>query len=262
MYQHILSSVSDNHVATISINRPELGNSMDRDVMLELIDAFLVCSADENVRAIILTGEGKNFSAGGDMNRFKIAIEDGTGVRSETIRTGSELIMTIRNCPKPVVAKINGAAAGAGASLAFVSDFRVMSETSKLVGSFVMLGFPGDTCGWYTLSRLIGMSRTTEFYMLGKPIGGAQAHELGLANRLVASEQLDGAATELAEQLAALPTAAIACQKKMVSLIAYPDLPVLAELETAYMRQCSFAEDHKEAVYAFLEKRKPKFQGK
>lgn len=262
MYQNILMTISDTHVATISINRPDRSNPLDADTLNELIDAFLKCGNDENVRAIILTGEGKNFSAGGNIANFKARIEKGEGIPLDTVRNGSRLIITMRNCPKPIVAKVNGAAAGAGSSLAFASDFRVMSEKSKLAGSFVMMGFPGDTCGWYLMSRLVGMAKTTEFYMLGKRIDGKEAQELGLTTRLCEPDKLDETAMALAAELAALPTKALAYQKRMVTQIQYPDLPVLAELEASYMRDCSYTDDHKEAVNAFLEKRKPVFQGK
>ena len=178
------------------------------------------------------------------------------------MRLSGAAAYAIRTCSKPVVARINGAAAGAGSALAFACDFRVVTERSKLVGAFVKMGFCGDTGGFYYLSRLIGTAKATEFYMLGKPITGKEAYELGIANRLVSEEELDSATDELARALANSPTKAIEQQKRMMNRLFYADIPILTEMEREGMQICEQTEDHREAVMAFLEKRSPAFTGR
>lgn len=261
MYDTLLFTVQ-NHIARVSINRPELHNSIVWDVSREIEKAMQQCSADPEIRAVILTGEGKDFSAGGDVHRFKKLLDEGKGLPPDGMRLSGAAAYAVRTCDKPVVCRVNGAAAGAGSALAFASDFRIVTERTKFVGAFVKMGFCGDTGGFYYLSRLAGTAFATEFYMLGAPLRGADAFQMGLANRLCSDEELDDVTYELAGRLANSPTQAITCQKRMMNQMFYADIPVLTEMERAGMQHCEVTEDHREAVMAFLEKRKPSFTGR
>lgn len=262
MYETLLVEKKD-AIATITINRPEYGNAFAGNSYAEMRDAVEECGRDESVKVIVLTGTGKNFSAGGDIKRFKMLLEAGNGIDPKGIIVAGQMSEAVRRCPKPVIAMINGAAAGAGCSLALACDFRVMAPKSKLIMAFINMGFSGDTGGIYYLSRLIGMAKTTEMMALGTPVGADEALRLGLATRVAESEEALASTTyELAAQLAAKPGAAIALQKRLYYEFFYRDLEQFKYREADYMRQSSLTQDHAEAVNAFLEKRKPSFVGK
>lgn len=186
----LLFEVSDQHVATITINRAEYMNSLPDDVCLELIDAFERCSADDNIRAVIFTGAGKNFCGGGDVKGFRGMIDRGVDLPASGMLLSAQVAYTIRNCAKPVVACVNGAAAGAGAAYVMACDFRVMTERTKLVGAFANIGFCGDSGGLYYMMRLVGAAKTMEFFMLGDIIRGAEAKNLGLCTVLAEDGKL------------------------------------------------------------------------
>lgn len=257
----VLFSIDTNHIATITLNRPESNNAFTWDMFREIEAILSFCSEDDSVRAVVITGAGKHFCAGGDIKSFKQRIEDGTGLPETGMRLSAKMAAAARRCAKPVIAKINGAVSGAGVGLALACDFRVMTEKSRLIGGFVKMGFCGDTAGWYYLSKLIGTARAIEFFMLGEPMGGQEAFTLGLANRLADSESFDEVTQTVALTLAGSPTTALAYQKKMLNLVLYPDLDVVTELEIQLMVECSHTADHAEAVNAFLEKRQPMFTG-
>lgn len=261
-YKDILFDIDSDGIATVKFNHPETANAFTWPMKDEIIDAFEKCSEDERVRVVVLTGEGKHFSAGGNMNMFKENIETGRGIGLFGISQGSKLTETIRKCDKPVIAMVNGAAVGAGCAMPLAADFRVMTRKSRLQSGFVRMGIPGDCSAWYFMCNLIGMAKTREFFMLGTAIRGEEAFELGLCNRLAEEGELEKTTMELAKELASLPTMAISYMKKMENLILYPQIPVLLQLERSYNKMCGFSEDHKEAVYAFLEKRQPVFKGK
>jgi 2-(1,2-epoxy-1,2-dihydrophenyl)acetyl-CoA isomerase len=209
-----------------------------------------------------LTGAGKHFSTGGDINRFKSLIETKVGILPENVKAAGAMAMAVRRCPKPVVAMVNGAAAGAGCSLALACDFRIVTEKSKFVMAFINLGLSGDTGGMYYLQKLLGTGKAIEMLMLGAPVGGSEAVRIGLANRLAAEEQLVSETYAFAKQLANKPGIALGHQKELLNEFFYGDLEAYTEKEAEYMADCSHSADFAEAVYAFLEKRAPNFTGK
>ena len=261
MYQTILFEVKD-HIAKITLNRPEVGNALASESYVEIADALDKCSVDDDVRVVVITGVGKNFSAGGDIKKFKESLDKGEYITREGVVRAGGMTRAVRRCEKLVIAMINGAAAGAGCSLAMACDFRVMEEKSKLVMAFINMGFSGDTGGIYFLNQMIGIARTTEMMALAKPLTGKEAFELGVANRLAEPGKLEEETMELAKLLASRPTKAIGMQKKLYYEFFTRDLERFNEREGDYMRESSMSADHAEAVNAFLEKRKPNFTGK
>lgn len=260
MYKTILYEI-ENGIATLTLNRPEVGNAFVRESYLEIREVLTEASDDKNVRVVVLTGAGKHFSAGGDINRFKKLITSGEYLQKDNVMAAGMMAAGVKACNKPVIAMINNAAAGAGCSLALACDFRIVTPKSKLVMAFIKMGLSGDTCGLYYLERLVGVARATELMMTGAPVSGEQAVQLGLATRLVAEDRLREETYAFAKELAALPTFAIARQKQLAIETFYSDLREYAEREADYMVECSHTHDFAEAVDAFLEKRPPKFKG-
>ena len=259
--QLILYEKSKSGIAYITLNRPDMRNAMTLDMYREVASLMDACSMDQSVRAVVITGTGKHFCAGGDIQKFKRLIDAQEELPEEGIILTARMAMAVRRCEKPVIAKINGAAVGAGCALAMACDFRIMAENSRLVSGFLKMGFSGDTLGWYWLSQMIGIAKTSEFYMTGGEFKADEALKLGICNRVVSAERLDSETEAYAEQFLHVPTKAIGYQKRMYNQIVYPDMERVLNMEREYMTRCSRTKDHKEAVYAFLEKRLPIFTG-
>lgn len=260
MYNDILFSTKNN-IATISLNRPQYGNAFTRGTYKEVKDALEKCSNEQSIRAVVIKGEGKNFCTGGDIEQFKELIETKVYIPEDMALDTAAMTRAVRQCPKPVVAMINGVAAGAGFGLALSCDFRVMSEKGKFISSFINMGFTGDSGCMYFLQSYVGIAKTTEMLMLSKPTTSKEAYALGLCNRLTEDDKLEEATMDLATLLANQPTKAIAKQKDLINKFFYRDLEEFNKLESKYMVESSLTKDHEEAVYAFLEKRKAIFKG-
>lgn len=260
--ENILFSVDEKGVATVTLNRPEALNALTWDMEKEIGDVMEYCSFADEVRVVVLTGAGKHFCAGGDIKAFKKRIDAGERLPQTGVRYVARAAKAIRTCNKPVVAKINGAATGAGSALCFACDFRIGDVKTKIGAGFTGMGFSGDTNGVYMLSRLISVQRTAEFYMLAQTLKADEAFQMGILSRLAEEGQLDEETAKLTDKLANSPTTALTFQKKMINLIHYRDMDLQAEFELNYMPFCSGTADHAEAVNAFLEKRAPKFTGK
>jgi 2-(1,2-epoxy-1,2-dihydrophenyl)acetyl-CoA isomerase len=260
-YQEIIVNVEDK-VATITFNRPQFGNAFAAGSYSEIPDALEKLGADGAVGAIVMTGAGKNFSAGGDINRFKELIESKVYLQTENVAKAGKMAIAVHKCPKPVIAMINGAAAGAGCSLALACDFRTVTPKSKLVMAFVNMGLSGDTNGMYNLAKLMGTGKAVEMLMTGAPVGGEEAVRTGLATKLFSDEELAAETYKFAKTLANKPLLAIKRQKELINEYFYGDIEAYTEKEAEYMVACSHSADFAEAVYAFLEKRAPVFTGK
>lgn len=261
MYQHIKLHV-ENKIGTIAINCPKTANAIGPSIYAEIKDAVCGCVINDDVNVVVLTGEGKHFSAGGDIREFKELIESETYIEEKSIQLAGNTAEAIRRCPKPVIAMINGTAAGAGCSLALACDFRVMEPDSKMSMAFINMGLPGDTGGIYYMYKLLGPAKTEELIMLGRPVNGEEAYAIGLASRLAEKGNLYEETRKLALELAAKPQLAIRRQKEMLLKFFYSDISSFTEAESKYMVECSRSEDFAEAVNAFLEKRKPVFRGR
>lgn len=261
MYKYIILSVEDK-IATITINRPELANAIDPPVFTELKSAIEECSKNPEVGTVVITGAGKHFSAGGNINDFKELIESKTFIKSEDIKTAGETAAAIRRCPKPVIAMVNGVAAGAGCSISLACDFRIMTPKSSLVMAFITMGLPGDTGGIYYLQKVIGIAKTTEMIMTGAPVSGEEAVRIGLATKLAEDGQLREVTYNFAKKLTNKPLLALKRQKEMLLEFFNQDIEKFTEKEAEYMVECSRSEDFTESVYAFFEKRPPQYTGK
>ena len=261
MFECLLCDLRDG-IATITLNRPETGNAFAKEAYGEVRAAFETLSGDSSVRAVVLTGAGKHFSTGGDIKRFKNLIASGEFIQAENVIAAGRMSAAVKKCSKPVVAMINGVAAGAGCALALACDFRIVTPKSKLVMAFVKMGLSGDTGGLYYLQRLAGAAVAAEMMMTGMPVSGERAVVLGLATRLVPEEdRLAEETYAFARELAELPSFAIARQKQLTYETFFRDLEEYTRREAAYMAECSRTSDFAEAVDAFLEKRPPHFKG-
>ena len=260
----VLFSV-ENGVAIISMNSPHNLNAIDEVFDMELLECFAACEHDDSIRAVIFCGEGRAFSAGGDLNSIITALE-AEPTREHDVRKylayPGKIAMQIRNIRKPVIAVMQGAVAGAAASLALVCDFRIAAEDMMLIQAFIKVGLVTDGGAVYLLNKLIGAAKTTEMVMTGRVVKAEEALELGLVNEVVSNDKLMERAMEFAQKFVRGPSYAYHQMKNLINRAAYDDLAAYLDYETELQRQCVVSQDAREAMHAFLEKRKPVFQGK
>lgn len=259
MYKTILYA-EENQIATVTINRPEFGNAFSEETYQEIIDVMNEIDQNEEIHAVILTGAGKYFCSGGDVRFFQKMIDNGESVSEENVLLTGRLVKSIKQNSKPVIAAVNGVAAGAGLGLVLACDFIVMGESSQLITAFINMAFPGDTGLIYTMQQAIGTFRTTKHVMLNEPIDAKQAKEYGLAYDVVSDQELIPMTTKLAEKLVNGPTKALGYQKALLAEMFYPEIDEFNKKEAEYMHKSSISDEHKEAVDAFLTKRKPNFK--
>ncbi len=258
MYDTLIYEVTDG-IASITLNRPEAGNAFSLQAFRETAEALGRCDTDEQVRVVLLTGKGRHFSVGGDIG----AMQHTEGYISyESARLTSKMSGAAKRCSKPVIAMVNGAAAGAGCGLALACDFRIVTEKSSFVTAFIDVGLTGDTATLYHLAHAVGLVKAQELMMLNTPIKGEEAYRLGLATMLVPEGHLQKAAQELAAKLREKSPAALALQKELIWNQFYCGYDAYCELEAKLFDRAGHTADHREAVAAFLQKRKPVFSAK
>lgn len=251
-------------VCTITLNRPEVYNAFSETMTAELLAALKAADKDESVRAVILTGAGKAFSSGQDLKSLKEHYVEGyVPVLGGRLRKGyNPIILKMRNMEKPIIAAVNGVAAGAGCSLALAADIRIMAESATLIEVFVHVGLVPDSGSTYILPRLVGMGKAFELCATGDKVGAEEALRLGLTNKVVADDAVMAAAEEFARRLASLPTKAIGLTKRLLNQAFDNTLERQLEAEAFVQETAGRTADHFEGVRAFIEKRKPNFQGK
>ncbi len=217
---------------------------------------FDLIEDNDQIRAVIITGAGKLFCAGGDVNFFQEVIEDPNtnGLSHTFIQAPGIFARRIREFPKPIIAAINGAAAGAGLGIALACDFRVMEERSSLVTSFINVGLAGDTGIAYYLQRMVETAKATELLMLSPKIKGLEAKGLGLATEVVADGELLQASFDLANRLSKKSALALHQQKQLINRHFFKNLDLNSQMEATFMNAASQSEDHKVAVQQFLAK--------
>lgn len=257
-YQYILVSV-ENRIATVTLNRPEFSNAFAKGSYTEIADAMGVLGARKDVGVIVITGAGKHFSAGGDIKRFKMLIDSGEYLDADSIANAGNMSLAIRECPKPVIAMINGVATGAGLSCALACDFRVVSPSSKMIMAFVNMGLCGDTGSIYNLVRLIGPDKAELMMMTGEACRGEDCVRIGLATVLAEEGKLAETTYELAAKLADKSSTAHGGQKRLIKKYFYGGLAEFAKDEGQEIAAASRQADFAEAVNAFLEKRAPEY---
>ena len=255
--QFIKFSVEDS-VGKIVLNRPDTLNSFNRAMGKEVQNALDVCASNKNIRAVYLTGEGRAFCAGQDLQE---AVAPGTKIIDIVHATYNPIIQKIRNIEKPVVCAVNGVAAGAGANIAIACDITFAGESASFIQSFVNIGLIPDSAGTFFLPRLAGLQRATAMAMLAEKIKAQQAMEFGLIWKTVADDKLQEEAFGTAKKLAAMPTKGLGLTKRLFNQSLSNDLEKQLSIEGKLQEEAGNSYDHKEGVKAFLEKRKPVFKG-
>jgi 2-(1,2-epoxy-1,2-dihydrophenyl)acetyl-CoA isomerase len=245
-------------VATLTLNRPDVLNSFNRSMARELQDAFAEAARDDAVRAILVTGAGRAFCAGQDLGEAIGANVDLAGIVKGNY---TPLVRAIREVEKPVVAAVNGVAAGAGANLALACDLVVASEDASFIQSFTRIGLVPDTGGTFYLPRLVGPARATALMFLGDKLPATKALEWGMIYDVVPSAALLDRASALARQLATMPTRALGLTKRAMNAALANGLEAQLQLEEELQGEAGRTADYAEGVRAFLEKRKPSYSG-
>ena len=252
-----VETTRDGAVLTITLNRPEAYNAFTTS-MHAALRAALEEAAAEDVRAVVITGAGRGFCAGQDLNEFR-RLEHDVGEHLEA--TYHPNVRAIRALQKPVIAAVNGAAAGAGLSLACVCDYRIAADTAGFVPGFIGIGLVPDSGGSYFLARLLGASRAFTWMSSNRKLSAAEAHAWGLVDEVVEAAALAARAAELAADYAARPTRGIAMSKRLFDYAANATLDEQLALEGQLQTAATKTDDFREGVAAFLEKRPPNFTG-
>ncbi len=247
---------------TLTMNRPDKLNSLNVELTTALLDAFRCAAADPQLRAIILTGAGRAFCAGGDLALITDARGRNAGQELESlIRGGSQLALAICDTLVPVLAAVNGPAAGAGMNVALACEIRIASENASFGQNFAKVGLFPDFGGTYFLPRLVGPARAAEMFYTGEMISAAEAERIGVVNHVVPHDRLVEEARTLAVQLAAAPPIAARAVKKVLFGSERAALERALELEVQQQVKCFLSEDCTEGLRAFFEKRAPQFKG-
>ena len=265
MSQALTNYQVQDHIATITMNDPKTLNAFSKPLKNAIMEALNNADNDSEVRVIVLQGGGGNFSSGGHIGEM---LEN--GMESEALvakldfmlREVAEVSLKLRNIHKPIIAKLEGAVAGAGMNLALTCDFRIAADNAKFVQAFVNIGLIPDAGGIYLLNQLIGAAKTTEMVMLGDKLKAEDMARLDLVNKVVSKEELDAEVTALATRLSQLPGKALASMKHMINVHAFSGLNEALDMEVEQQNMMAVTDDFKEGITAFMEKRKAVYQGK
>jgi 2-(1,2-epoxy-1,2-dihydrophenyl)acetyl-CoA isomerase len=248
---------------TITMNRPDRRNALNPDMTRGLVEAARRAMEDHEVRAVLLKGAGGTFCVGGDVK----SMADGSRpplpfeAKMSNLRRGMEVSRILHEMPKPVVAQLDGAAAGAGLSIALSCDLRIASASVKLTTAFAKVGLSGDYGGTYFLTQMLGSAKARELYLTSPVLSAQEAHALGLVTKVVPDAEIDAAAHEFAMSLAQGPSITLGYIKKNINNAEHMSLEQCFDAEAIHHSRSGETADHKEAAKAFVEKRKPAFQG-
>src|ERR1700730_9187143 len=258
-----LLETTENGITTLTLNRPDRLNALSPAMTAGLKEALERLSTDRDCGAIVIAGGGRGWCAGADVKTMESrgrdqSVED----RVEGLRRSHQLPLLMRNCPKVIIAMINGPVAGAGLGLALACDLRVAAKPGWFGAAFVRIGYSGDYGGTWSLTRLVGTAKARELYLLGDVIDAEAAHSLGMINKLVEDSVLRDETMTLARRLADGPRVALGYIKKNLFAAETEPFQTVLDLEAEHQARCAFTEDHKEAVAAFNEKRRPLFKGR
>lgn len=254
----ILLDIKDG-IANITLNRPQVYNSFNRGMSSQMQEALKKCDADKSVRVIYITGEGKGFCAGQDLG--EATDPSGPELRAIVRDHYNPMIRLIREIEKPVVAGVNGIAAGAGANVALACDIVVATESASFIQAFSKIGLIPDSGGTFFLPRLIGFQRAIAYMMLADNISAKEAAEMGMIYKCFADADFENEVNAIVQKLASLPTRGLGLTKKALNLSMYNDLKSQLDVEEDLQTEAGQTHDFREGVAAFLEKRKPVFKG-
>lgn len=249
-------------VAYITLNNPENLNPVTVDVIEDLTKCLNQCEKSESVRAIVIRGSGGNFSAGGNVKRMKEKIDNNINEVKYGIRAGGEFIMRLKTINKPTIAWIEGVVAGVGISIAMACDFSIADEKSIFAFAFVNIGYVPDGGLTYLLSKAVGTVKTSDLLMSGRKLTGDDAKDLGIITEAVPLKNLEATVQAYTNKYSNGPTKTYGHIKTLINRSCYLELNSCMQNEVEAQYLCSLTEDHKEAVKAFVEKRKPVFKGR
>ena len=256
----LLETMEDG-IAWLTLNRPDRLNAFSPAMLLAFGEALQRLSEDPGVGAVIVTGAGRGFCAGGDVKTMPERASQGFEERVEGLRRMHRLPMLLRTMPKVVIAMVNGPAVGAGLGLAMACDLRIAGRSARFGTGFAGVGYSGDFGGSWTLTRLVGTAKTRELYLLGEIIDAETAQSLGLVNRVVDDDALHDEAAALARRIADGPRIAYGYMKRNLFAAETEPLATVLEMEAVHQARTAMTEDHLEASRAFAEKRRPVFKG-
>ena len=251
----------ENGVAWITLNRPETFNSFNREMALSLQSTLDDCESNKEVRAIVLTGNGKAFCAGQDLNEVT-SPELNPGFRKILEEHYNPIVQRIRQIEKPIIAGVNGVAAGAGANIALACDIVIASEASSFIQAFSKIGLIPDSAGTFFLPRLIGFQKASALMMLGDKVSANEAESLGMVYKVIPIESFIEEVGKIANKMAMMPTKALGLTKRLLNQSMVNNLDQQLSLESDLQIEAAETEDYAEGVNAFIEKRKPVFKGK
>ncbi|WP_029079638.1 enoyl-CoA hydratase [Bradyrhizobium sp. th.b2] len=259
--QMVLQSL-EHGLLTITMNRPERRNALNPDMTRGLVEAARRAQDDIEVRAVLIRGAGGTFCVGGDVKsmaegRAPLPFE----AKMANLRRGMEVSRILHTMPKPVVAQLDGAAAGAGLSIALSCDLRVASASCKITTAFAKVGFSGDYGGTYFLTKMLGSAKARELYLMSPVLSAQEAYNLGMVSKVVPDADIEAEALELARSLAQGPSVTLGYIKRNINNAETMTLEACFDGEAIHHTRTGDTADHKEAAKAFVEKRKPTFQG-
>lgn len=253
----------DNNIAFLTLNRPDVLNSFNREMAKEVQSVLASAQDDDSIRCVLLTGEGRAFCAGQDLAEVSDSNNGKSEIIEEIVKESyNPIIKGIRYLEKPVVCAVNGVAAGAGANIALACDLVIASENASFIQSFCHVGLIPDSGGTFFLQRLVGLPRATAMAMLGEKISAKLALEYGMIYKVVEHDKLKNESLILSERLASMPTTGLGLIKRGFNRSFSNDLDSQLEFEEELQGIAGKTHDYREGVMAFIEKRKPKFTGK
>jgi 2-(1,2-epoxy-1,2-dihydrophenyl)acetyl-CoA isomerase len=262
MEQRFILSEAHDGVLTLTFNRAEVLNSFTRPMVAELVDAVRAAATDASVRAVVMTGAGRAFCAGQDLAEAVPPEGEAMPDIGDIVEGYNELILAMRGLEKPIVAAVNGVAAGAGANIALACDFVIAAENASFIQAFAKIGLVPDNGGTFFLPRLVGMARATQLAMLAEKVTAAQALEWGMIFRVVPAESLMSNVADFARMLATQPTRGLGLIKRALNTSWQNDLAGQLAAEAHLQREAGRTADYLEGVRAFQQKRAPQFTGR
>jgi 2-(1,2-epoxy-1,2-dihydrophenyl)acetyl-CoA isomerase len=257
----LIETVEDG-IATLTLNRPENLNALSDDIRVGLRDAFRRLGADNAIGCIVLTGAGRGFCAGGDVKTMGSRSAKVFEERAAGILQSARVPMLMHETPKPIIGMINGVAVGAGLGMAAACDIRIAARSARFGAGFIKIGLSGDWGATWSLTRLVGTAKAREMFFTGDLIDADEAARIGLVNKVVDDRELLATTMAMAKRIASMPHLALGYTKKNLATAEVGDFATSIDMEAFNQARCSQMEDHREAVLAFKEKRKPVFTGR